>query len=158
MEFTRAGPEFPQGAAPKANNYENLLSLVFDYPCGAISNATKNCRKTEKSSFSQKLFFSQFMLKLGNSGGVRGEGMDHTETLSRTLAGFGLTWHRKVHFSRFDGKLGFWISPTCSTRGFWLNGLRRKSILKNGPPPKTKSGNWKTIKLCNKCYFLYAFL
>ena len=39
------------------------------------------------------------------SGGVRGEEVDHTKRLSRTLAGFGLTWHRKVHFSTFDSKL-----------------------------------------------------
>ena len=47
-----------------------------------------------------------FRLKLGMSGGVQGHGTDHTKTLSRTLAGFGLTWPRKVHFSTFDGKLG----------------------------------------------------
>ena len=99
-------------------------------------------RKIVETSFSQKLVFSLFKMKLGKSGDVRGEGADHTKTLSRTLAGFGLTWHRKVNFSTFDGKLegsfmtkylqiGFWISPKA--RGFWLNGLRRKFILKNDP-------------------------
>ena len=58
-----------------------------------------------KSSFSQKLVFSQFRLKLGRSRGVRGERTEHTQLFSRTLAGFGLTWNQKVHFSTFDGKL-----------------------------------------------------
>ena len=43
------------------------------------------------------------MLKLGRSGGVRGERTDHTKTFRRTLAGLGLTW--QVHFSTFDGQL-----------------------------------------------------
>ena len=99
--------------------------------------------------FSQKLVFSQFRLKLGRSRGVRGEGADHTKTLSRTLIGFGLTKPKKVNFSTFDGKLegsfltkylqfGFWISPKA--KGFWLNGLRRKSILKDDPKNKIFSG------------------
>ena len=33
--------------------------------------------------------------------------MKHTKTFRWTLAGFGLTWHRKVHFSTFSGKLTF---------------------------------------------------
>ena len=90
--------------------------------------------KNRKSENSQKSFFSQFRLKLGRSGGVWGERADHTKTLCRTLAGFGLARLQKVNFSTFDGKLegrfmtkylqiGFWIFP--NTRGFWLNGLRR---------------------------------
>ena len=51
------------------------------------------------------MFFSQFRLNLGRFGGVRGERTEHTQLFSRTLAGFGLTWHQKVHFSTFDGKL-----------------------------------------------------
>ena len=39
--------------------------------------------------------------------GVRGERTEHTKTFRRTLAGFGLTWHRKVHFLTFSGKLTF---------------------------------------------------
>ena len=31
-------------------------------------------------------------------------------------------------------QIGFWISPKA--KGFWLNGLRRKSILKTDPPKK----------------------
>ena len=117
-------------------------------------------RKTERSSFSQKRFFSQFRLKFGRSGGVRGDGMDHTKTLSRTLAGFGLTWRRKVHFSTFDGKLegsfmtkypqiGFWISPKA--KGFWLNGLRRKAILKNDPQNEIFVGKLGNLK--NSTFF-----
>ena len=64
-----------------------------------------NRDKLETRVFHKKLFFSQFLLKLGSSRGVRGDGMEHTKTLSRTLAGFGLTWHRKVNFSTFGGKL-----------------------------------------------------
>ena len=41
------------------------------------------------------------------SGGVRRERTDHTKRFRRTLAGFGLTWHQKVHFSTFSGKLTF---------------------------------------------------
>ena len=90
---------------------------------------------------------------------MRGEGMDHTKTLSRTLAGFGLTWHRKVHFSTFDGmegsfmtkylQIGFWISPKA--RGLWLNGLRRKSILKDDPKTKYVPGNWEDLDFLENC-------
>ena len=86
---------------------------------------------------------------MGRSGCVRGDGTDHTKTLSRTLAGFGLTGHGGSRFScfweiletHFITKylqighrasrlvLGFFLN----TRGFWLNGLRRKSILENDP-------------------------
>jgi hypothetical protein len=72
--------------------------------------------------------------------------MDHTNTLPRTLAGFGLTWHLKFRFSTFyctfEGsfmtkylQIGFWISPKAM--GFWLNGLLRKSILEDDTPPPT---------------------
>ena len=105
----------------------------------------ENWRKLQKNwriDFSQKLFCLQFRLTFGRSGGVRENGMDHTKTLSRTLARFGLPWHGKVHFSTFYGKLEcssmtkylqicFWIFPKA--RGFCLNVLRRKSILKNDP-------------------------
>ena len=33
--------------------------------------------------------------------------MEHTQLFFRTLAGFGLTWGQKVHFSTFSGKLTF---------------------------------------------------
>ena len=39
------------------------------------------------------------------SRGVREERTDHAKRFRRTLAGFGLTWGQKVHFSTFDGKL-----------------------------------------------------
>ena len=42
---------------------------------------------------------------MGRSRGVREERTDHTKLFSRTLAGSGLTWHQKVHFSAFYGKL-----------------------------------------------------
>ena len=42
---------------------------------------------------------------MGRSGGVQGERTDHTKIFRRTLAGLGLTWNQKVHFSTFDGKL-----------------------------------------------------
>ena len=95
----------------------------------------------------QKMFW-QFRLKLGGlevsrmtAPGIR----SYMQIFSR----FGLTWHRKVHFSTFDGKLegsfmtkylqiGFWISPEA--RGFWLIGLQWKSILKNAPPNKKRIG------------------
>ena len=44
-------------------------------------------------------------VEIGRSRGVRGERTEHTKIFRRTLAGFGLTWHRKVNFSTFDGKL-----------------------------------------------------
>ena len=40
-------------------------------------------------------------MELGRSGGVRGDGMDHTMRFPRTLAGFGLTGHGGSRFSRF---------------------------------------------------------
>ena len=50
---------------------------------------------------------------MGRSRGVRGERTDHTKIFRRTLAGSGLTWHQKVHFSTFSGKLTF----QCSRNG-----------------------------------------
>ena len=44
-------------------------------------------------------------MELGRSGGVRGDGTDHTKTFRRTLAGSGLTRPQKVDFSTFEGKL-----------------------------------------------------
>ena len=44
---------------------------------------------------------------MGRSRGVREERTEHTQLFSRSLAGFGLTWHQKVHFSTFYGKLEF---------------------------------------------------
>ena len=40
-------------------------------------------------------------MEFERSGGVRGDGMDNTKTLSRTLAGFGLTGHGGSRFSCF---------------------------------------------------------
>jgi len=45
------------------------------------------------------------MLKLGRPRGVLGELTGHTQRFRRTLAGFGLTWNQKIHFSTFDCKL-----------------------------------------------------
>ena len=61
----------------------------------------------KKSSFPQKVKKLWFRLKLGRSRGVREERTDHTQLFRRTLAGFGLTWHRKVHFSTFSGHVTF---------------------------------------------------
>ena len=58
-----------------------------------------------KIEFFTKTVFSKFRLKLGTSSGVREERTEHTKTFRRTLAGFGLTWHQEVHFSKFGGKL-----------------------------------------------------
>ena len=46
-------------------------------------------------------------MELGRSGGVQGDRTDRTKTAQQILARFGLTWHRKVHFSTFSGKLTF---------------------------------------------------
>ena len=46
-------------------------------------------------------------MKLGRSGGVQGDRTDRTKTAQHIFARFGLTWHRKVHFSTFSGKLTF---------------------------------------------------
>ena len=47
------------------------------------------------------------------SRGVREERTEHAQLFSRTLAGIGPTWHQKVHFSIFDGKL----EPQCTRNG-----------------------------------------
>ena len=44
---------------------------------------------------------------MGRSGGVQGDRTDHTKTAQQKFARFGITWHRKVHFSIFSGKLTF---------------------------------------------------
>ena len=46
---------------------------------------------------------------------------------------------------------GFWISP--NTRDFWLNGLRRKSILKDDPQQKYFPGNWDDLSFRENGYF-----
>ena len=46
-------------------------------------------------------------MELGRSGGVQGDRTDRTKTTQHFFARFGLTWHRKVHFSTFSGKLTF---------------------------------------------------
>ena len=46
-------------------------------------------------------------MELGRSGGVQGDRTDHTKTAQQIFTRFGLTWHRKVHFSSFFGKLTF---------------------------------------------------
>ena len=54
---------------------------------------------------------------------------------------------------------GFWISP--NTRDFWLNGLRRKSILKNDLPQifSGKLGRPQFSRKLLLCMpFLYAFI
>ena len=52
-------------------------------------------------------------MKLGRSGGAQGDRMDRTKTAQQFFARFVLTWHRKVHFSTFSGKLTF----QCSRNG-----------------------------------------
>ena len=44
-------------------------------------------------------------MELRGSRGVQGDGTDHTKTQTQIFTRFGLTWHQKVHFSTFDGKL-----------------------------------------------------
>ena len=80
----------------------------------------KKGKQTEKFSFLQKLFFSQFRLELGRSGGVQGEGMDHTKRFPRTLAGFGLTRHvGEVDFYVF-GK--YWKLTSSPNTSKWVLG------------------------------------
>ena len=66
---------------------------------------------------------------MGRSRGVREERTDHTKLFSRTLAGFGLTRHQKVHFSTYDGKLEL----QCTRNGFktlhFVQGLSRTPLL-----------------------------
>ena len=61
-------------------------------------------------------------------------------------------WHSwKVPSSPNDPWTSRWVLGFfLNTRGLWLNGLRRKSILGNDPPKKT--GNWETSKK-NACLY-----
>ena len=70
---------------------------------GEVPEAKQKQQNSEtlKNQVFHDFFFSQFRLKLGRSGGVRGDGADHTKTLSRTLARFGLTGHGGSRFSCF---------------------------------------------------------
>ena len=52
-------------------------------------------------------------------------------------------------------QIAFWISP--NTRDFWLNGLRRKSILENDPKTKYVLGNWETLKFLENYIFVMPF-
>ena len=56
--------------------------------------------------FHENSFFV-IQVETGEVLGCPGGRTEHTQLVSRTLAGFGLTWHRKVIFSTFSGKLTF---------------------------------------------------
>ena len=69
-------------------------------------------------------------MELERSGGVQGDRTDLTKTAQQIFTRFGLTWHRKVHFSKKIGKLTF-----QSTRNgpqnppFWSGSLQDTFII-----------------------------
>ena len=103
---------------------------------------SKNIRKTEKYTFSQKPVFDNFKWYLGGLGVSRGMAWTiQTDSLELwwdlVLHGMGevdfhvfdilgKSLHHRMILGPPDGSLDLFLD----TRGFWLNGLRRKSILK----------------------------
>ena len=83
------------------------------------------------------------MLKFGGFRGVREERMDHTKLFSRIFTGSGLTWHQKVHFSTFDGKLHHRM---VSKPSLWTPSSRTKAsifdiYISHDPSQKQKNEN-----------------
>ena len=70
------------------------------------------------------------------------------------LGNIGNSLHHQIPPNWSSGlQIGFWISPKA--RGFWLNGLRRKSILKNDPNKNKKMRNEENI---NNSHFFIKWL
>ena len=67
--------------------------------------------------------------KLGRSRGVQAERTDHTKTFRRTLAGFGLAWDQKVHFSTFDRNWNFNVLEMAFKALGFVQGLSRTPLL-----------------------------
>ena len=85
-------------------------------------------------------------MKLGRSRGVREERTNHTKLFSRTLAGSGLTWHQKVHFSTFDGKLESQCTRNCLQNLPFCPGSPHNTFILFYPSEIWKSGNLKVWK------------
>ena len=99
-------------------------------------------------------------MEFGRSGGVRGEGVDHTKRFPRTLAGFGLTGRGGSRFSCFWGNIGNSLHHQIPPN--WSSGLQigpriffkarvpsqelSNKLIFQKMTPKTKyvPGNWTT--------------
>ena len=66
---------------------------------------------------------------MGRFRGIREERTEHTQLFSRTLVGFGSTWHQKVHFSTFDGKLELQCTRNGPQNLHFVHGLSRAPLL-----------------------------
>ena len=91
------------------------------------------------------------------SGGMAWAIRRHCLEFWRDLVLHGIGKSTCQHLTTKYLKIGFWISPKA--RGFWLNGLRRKLILKNGSNKKTnkKTGNWEDLNCLENYYFCMVF-
>jgi hypothetical protein len=63
----------------------------------------------------------------------------------------GKSLHYQMILGPPDGSLDFFLN----TRGFWLNGLRRNSILKNDPPKNDIFRETGEISILRKWLFLF---
>jgi len=99
--------------------------------CHHECSATDGKMKTLATNRYRHIYiYIHFALKLRRSRGVWWQGMEHKKTFSRTLARFCLTWHQKVNFSTFDGKLELQCTRGCS----------RRSKVAAGPGPTRGKG------------------
>ena len=65
----------------------------------------------------------------------------------------GKSLHHQMILGPPDGSLDLFLD----TRGFWLNGLRRKSILKNDTQKQYIPENWEDLKFLENADFVNAF-
>ena len=109
-------------------------------------------------------------MEFGRSGGVRGEGMDHTKRFPRTLAGFGLTGHGGSRFSCFleiletyfitkylqiGPRASRFVLGFCSKPGYHLRSYQINYFPKHDPKNKYVPGNWTTSQ--NRHFFIKWF-
>ena len=87
-------------------------------------------------------------MELGRSGGVQGDRTDRTKTAQQIFARFGLTWHRKVNFSTFSGKLTFQSTRNGLQDTFIIySSISHQHISQNYVQKKSIIGNLKISKV-----------
>ena len=108
----------------------------------------------------------------GRSGGVRGEGMDHTMRFPRTLAGFGLTWHGGSRFSCFlkilethfitkylqiGSRASRLVLGFFESQGTISGAIKPINVPKNDPKKIKSSGNLGNLPKSPYCHKMASF-
>ena len=101
-------------------------------------------------------------MELRRSGGVQGDGTDRTKTQTQIFTRFGLTWHRKVHFSEIlefqgtrNGPQNLPFCPGSLQDTFIIYSLifHQQIVFKNSSNKIEKNGNWKSENLTLELIF-----